>query len=612
MVWKFPILVFERLLRKCRKQWQQILHLGLFFSVSFLVLRPVIPSAFSADDTFDSFTPFQLRYSGMSPVTFISDVTGSWMRNQGRFFPSAVAIGTFSHYFFPGRLGYKVLQLSVALTALLMFYLFIRILVKSHAIAVLSSLFSLCAMQFKVQYDPILQFSLQQPFLVVLLCCSFLTFVLSIRGENSYLYICSCFFFLWALLTYETAVLLWPVFLFILVIEKSQRWKTKLIGTMAAPFAVVIHLMYLRSQVEVTSAGYTSNFEIGAVGRTFFKQLVASIPMSFAEINSPPYLLQFPQNVQSSDALLWLATCIAFGLVMWIGKSIPSQSFRIRASLIGIGLTLWAMPAIVVAQTVRWQDEIVFGNGYITAYQGYFGFALVLMGIFLQIKAVLRNRSRTLSGSLLVGTAILVCLSVSSLVANNSRAVAQYNPGYLWPREHFERAIETGTFDLVESGTSLFSTQPEWWFNAPLINWFGGPRVDDVINPRNAQKFQDCLNKLILCKKQQSLDYAFNTFGIFPNDTRATVVGYLERFTEVEGSLGGILINKVSIFVEYPTRSSSVNDSDNRCRTWLSSRLETQGLQISPSQVIIQRVTVSSCNAILPSNLELNLLKFNP
>ena len=612
MVWKFPIRVFERLWRKCRKQWQQILHLGLLFSVSFLVLRPVIPSAFSADDTFDSFTPFQLRYSGMSPVTFISDVTGSWMRNQGRFFPSAVAIGTFSHYFFPGRLGYKVVQLSVALTALLMFYLFIRILMKSHAIAVLSSLFALCAMQFKVQYDPILQFSLQQPFLVVLLCCSFLTFVLSIRRENPYLYISSCFFFLWALLTYETSVLLWPVFIFILVIEKSQRWKAKIIGTMIAPFGVVIHLMYLRSQVEVTATGYTSNFEVGAVGRTFFKQLVASVPMSFAEINSPPFLLQFPQSVQSSDALLWLAICIAFGLVIWVGSSIPSQSFRIRASLIGIGFTLWAMPALVVAQTVRWQDEIVFGNGYITAYQGYFGSALVFIGIFLQVKSMIENYSKVLSSALLVGTAILVCLSVSSLVVNNSRAVAQYNPGYLWPREHFEKAIETGTFDLVESGSSLFSSQPEWWFNAPLIEWFGGPRVVEVINPRIAQRFQDCLDELVLCKERQSLSYAFNTYGVYPSDTRATVVGYLERFAENEDSLDGVIVSKVSVFVEYPTKLSSVNDSDIRCRAWLSSRLETLGIEVSPPEVKIVRATVSSCNAQLPSSLELNLLKFIP
>lgn len=591
------------------RKWVQV---SLLFSASLVVLWPVIPSAFSADDTFDSFIPFQLSYGKTSPWTFISNVTEGWMTNQGRFFPGAVAVSTFAHYFFPGRLGYKSLQLTFALIALGMFYLLVRTLVKNHHIAILASLIALSAMQFKVQYDPILHFSLQQPTLIISVFGALLFFVLAVRRNSVVLLSASALSFLISLLTYETSVLLWPIFVCVLIQENPKKWRAKLATTLIAPMIAGLNLLYLRSQVEVTAPGYTSNFDLEPLLRTFGKQLLASIPMSFTEVNAPNFIQQFPDHFHVQTWYWWIAVLGSLVISAFAIRVLPDSSLRTRISMIGMGLTLWITPALVVAQTVRWQGELVLGNGYITAYQGYFGFALVALGILLQFKSWLRNQNRLIYQVICLVVLVFVFSSVSSSTTNNRLAVAQYNPGYLWPREHFEKAIETGTFDLVESGTSLFSTQPEWWFNAPLIKWFGGPRVDDVINPRNAKKFQDCLNELKLCKKQQSLSYAFNTFGIFPKDTRATVVGYLERFTEVEGSLGGILINKVSIFVEYPTRSSSVNDSDNRCRTWLSSRLETQGLQISPSQVIIQRATVSSCNAILPSNFELDLLKFNP
>jgi hypothetical protein len=591
------------------KKWVQV---SLLLVTSFVVLWPVIPSAFSADDTFDSFIPFQLSYGNISPWTFISNVTQGWMTNQGRFFPGAVTVSTFAHYFFPGRLGYKSLQLTFALIALGMFYLFVRTLIKNHHIAILTSLIALGAMQFKVQYDPLLHFSLQQPTLIISVFTAVLFFILGVRRNSGYLLIASALSFSISLLTYETSVLLWPIFAFVLIQENPEKWRVKLASTVIAPIIAGINLVYLRGQVEVTAPGYTSNFDLEPLVRTFGKQLLASIPMSYTEVNAPDFIQQFPTHLQIQTWYWWIAVLSSLVISALAIRVLPDISLRTRISMIGIGLTLWVTPALVVAQTVRWQGELVLGNGYITAYQGYFGFALIAVGVLLQIRSWLRKQNRRVYQIICLVFLFIVFSSISSSTTNNRLAVAQYNPGYLWPREHFEKAIETGTFDLVQSGTSLFSTQPEWWFNAPLIKWFGGPRLDELINPRDAQKFQDCLDELNLCKERQSLSYAFNSYGIFPNDTRATVVGQLERFTENEDSLDGVIVSEISIFVEYPTKSSSVNDSDTRCRSWLSSRLETQGLKISPSQVKVQRVTVSSCNATLPSNFELNLLKFNP
>jgi hypothetical protein len=589
--------------------WLQITFL---FSTALVALWPIIPSAFSADDTFDSFTPFQLKYLDKSPWSFITEETQNWMTTQGRFFPGAITIGTYAHYFFPNRTGYKALQLAVALIALGTFYILIRFLVRSHRIAILSTLISLCAMQFKVQYDPLLQFSLQQPALMIIFFLSVLSFSLGIRKNKSrYLFGSAILYFL-ALLTYETTVLLWPFFVFVLILENPPKWRLKLVSTIVAPTVISINLLVLRSRIEVAAAGYTSNFEPGPLTRTLFRQLLASMPMSYSEIQTPLFIEDFPNHVHIQTGSWWLGIAGALALTLWVIPNLPLINTRRRLALIGIGLTLWITPALVVAQTVRWQGELELGNGYITAYQGYFGFSLFAVGILLSIKSILKNCS--LRWQLLFDTVIvaLICISISSIITNNRFAVAQYNPGYLWPRNHFEDAVSSGVFDVVESDSVLFSTQAEWWFNAPLIYWFGGPRVEEVITSRNAVNFADCVTEIEICQNRLSLSHAFNTYGIFPSETRATVVGSLEYFQKSDESISGVLINNVSVYVQYPSASFSVSESELRCRSWLASRLEMLNTPIDSQKIRIKRATVSSCNAILPEEIVIDLIRFTP
>jgi len=70
------------------------------------VLRPILWSAFSADDTFDSLLPMNLRFSGGSFWSFVDGVVTGWKTNEGRFFPVAVLVGGLSHLWFPEREAY--------------------------------------------------------------------------------------------------------------------------------------------------------------------------------------------------------------------------------------------------------------------------------------------------------------------------------------------------------------------------------------------------------------------------------------------------------------------------------------------------------------------------
>lgn len=592
--------------------FRQVLQISILFVVSLIVLWQIVPSAFSADDTFDSFSPFQLKYSGKSVWTSIAEVTNTWKDTQGRFFPGSITLGTLSHNLLTERFEYKVFQLVLALVAIFLFYLLIRFLVRDHRIAALSCLMALCSMQFKVQYDPMLQFSSQQPFVMVILCSSFLAFVFACRREKLSLYFLSASFYLGALVTYESAVLLWPIFALILVAEQPSKWLRKLIGTTIAPSAVVIHLMYLRSQVATASDGYTSNFEFLPLTSTLMKQMVSSVPMSYAEIRTPSFLLGFPEYFASGNFFMWLSMLMSTGLAMWLGATVSIPNLRTRLSLIGIGITLWFMPALVVAQTVRWQNEIVLGNGYIAAYQGYFGFALVMLGIFLQLKAMLFGRRPIYTTVLTASLALVVGICLSSVVVNNSRAVAQYNPGYLWPREHFERAISSGVFSAAREDEVIFSSQREWWFNAPFIEWFGGPRLKEVVAPIDEALFGSCMMDVPTCADRLNLTYAFNTFGRSPNETRVTIVGRLQMLNSDSQGITAVLVNYPNFYVEYPNESVGLKESEDRCRSWLTQRLNLVGQNVSIDQVQVISATSKSCRASLNSPGELDLLRFTP
>jgi hypothetical protein len=198
------------------------------------------------------------------------------------------------------------------------------------------------------------------------------------------------------------------------------------------------------------------------------------------------------------------------------------------------------------------------------------------------------------------------------VVVNNSRAVAQYNPGYLWPREHFERAISSGVFAAAEENETIFSSQREWWFNAPFIEWFGGPHLKEVVAPKEEDLYGSCMMDVPTCVERLNLTYAFNTFGGSPNETRVTVVGRLQVLKGNSQGITTVLVNYPNFYVEYPTESAGLKESEDRCRSWLTQRLTQAGQNASVDQVQVTSADSTSCRASLNTPEQFDLLRFTP
>ena len=284
------------------------------FIHSLIVLWPILASPFSGDDTFDSMVPMQLQYSGQSSWSFIDGYVSNWSANEGRFFPVAALTGVFSHYFFTGRIEYKIAQLVAVLIALAVFAVFISKLFKNFFAGFLAVLILNTCLQMHAQYDPLFQFSLQQPFLMTVISGSLLLFVYGLRCEGNWKLLISATLYLVALLTYESSLLIWPIFLLLTLIERPRGLVKPVIISVAPAVVVGLNLLRLRSKVTTTSAGYTSNFEFATLAKTFAKQAIGSLPMSYSELNTPPFLQSFPDHLHFGS--IWWLLSVGISVVL--------------------------------------------------------------------------------------------------------------------------------------------------------------------------------------------------------------------------------------------------------------------------------------------------------
>lgn len=579
---------------------------------SIIILWPILGSPFSGDDTFDSMVPMQLKYSGQSSWSFIDGYVSNWSLKEGRFFPVAAVTGTFGHYFFTGRVEYKIAQLIVVLIALFVFVLFVSKLFKNFFAGVLAVLILNTCLQMRVQYDPLFQFSLQQPFLMTVISGSLLFFICGVRSDKYWKLIISAGLYCLALLTYESALLIWPIFVLLIFIERPKKFiKIALIS--ATPALVVgLNLVRLRSKVSTTSAGYTSNFEFARLAKTFAKQAIGSLPMSYSELRTPPFLLSFPEHLHFGSFWWLISVGLSMLLAVLVFPRIVSTSHRLNIGIALVGLVLWLVPALVVAQTVRWQNELVLGNAYITWFQGSFGFTLIAIGILLECKMFLAKFPKAVSICGISVFALFIGVATSSVVTNNPRAVAQFNPGYLWPRETFESAIELGVFDEVSAKDPVLALGAEWWLNAPFVSWWGGPRIEQMDSQRAEAQWGSCMADPNTCLERMGYTNVVTTYGYDLSGPRVVMVGGAKSLGGSIGSVTSALIVGPRVFIDYPSNSPSKLDSEQRCLAWSKEKITKLmgSFEIGDAEVL--EAKKESCLLRFSSRITFDAYQFNP
>jgi hypothetical protein len=181
--------------------------------------------------------------------------------------------------------------------------------------------------------------------------------------------------YLYALFTYETVLLFVPAMVAV-VIYTTRSWKRAIPLVIPALIEVAIVLL-LRSQVAVTRPAYSISLEPGAVIATFYEQLVAALPFSqwifrsaFAPGLSTPLIAM---------CVILVGIPVFFGALRLSERRIDSPRLA-PVFVAAFGLWIWLASSALLAVTLRWQQELDLGQGYLAVVYGYFGLALVLAG----------------------------------------------------------------------------------------------------------------------------------------------------------------------------------------------------------------------------------------
>jgi hypothetical protein len=452
----------------------------LLLLVCALQLRGVLRSAYSNDDVANSQLPMVMRLQGQGIWAAWRDQTRFWRDVHGRFFPLSGLETILVFTWLSTRAAYKVFQVVAAVAALGVFVLFVRRFTGELWAALVAGLVAVAAMQVRAWNDPWLQYNAQQPTALVLVLAAFGGFVAFARtGRWRWL---AAAVVPWAvvLMVYETTwafVLLFPL----LAWGGAAPRRRRVVGLalMAVPILVLgAYVASLRGAADDTTASYTTSLSPGRVAPALVDQLTATLPLSYSALGPAPAERPWSADALRPDAVDLLVVAATVALVAVALPRVGALDRVTRWQLAGMGLALWVLPAGVVATTVRWQDELVRGLGYVSVYVQTFGLALVVVALV----AAWRARRRRFSTPVVVVLAVAMAAALVATEHTTQRSVDALQ-SLRWDREVLADAVRHGLLQPVQPGEGVLSLRLQGFTNQAFVDWYGGPGAPVSFDP---------------------------------------------------------------------------------------------------------------------------------
>ena len=235
------------------------------------------------------------------------------------------------------------------------------------------------------------------------------------------------------------------------------------LGGMGA--ALVFHVLCGRNG----GTGNEVSLDIPAVLRVTVQQMAASLP----GLNSR--LLQEDAGVITNGDRLWpLALGVLAGLLIFFGVPFKKLRGRTLGALAGFGLAVWALPALLLALSARYQqpEAITWQWGYIPAAASSIGFTLLVAALLALLAGLCCKLPKVLS---VVSRLALTAALAAGLCLNGGYlrgVVRTHHAENLAAYQFFVRTIEAGLADAVQSDDLILCNENVWDSNAEAESAF--------------------------------------------------------------------------------------------------------------------------------------------
>ena len=344
--------------------------------VAFVVL-PVVGLPYAADDLANrAWALTGIRDQWLTIV----DLNGQWMTTQGRFFPGGSVYGFVVWNVFDSRVAYVVFLALLGMACMTLLALAVWRATRSATVAVLSLLAIGACWQFRFVYlDGLTSFGGLVLFTLGLTVGAGLLAACILHGRSRWLVLPLTIIWTLAITAYEVSLLMLPAIAVLLLatgpaLRQRTAWLWAGLPLLIPAAAQVVITATLRAGASGPASAYDINLA-GPVGTTFLKQFVAALPFSQQVLGGAPL---------NATVAVMLAAVLAIPFALawrpWIMPPAPTAD-RVGIALIVAGAWAWIVPAVLAAVTKRWQDELVWGQGYIYVGYQFAGVALILAGL---------------------------------------------------------------------------------------------------------------------------------------------------------------------------------------------------------------------------------------
>ncbi|MCU1490071.1 MAG: hypothetical protein JWM85_1476 [Acidimicrobiaceae bacterium] len=332
-----------------------------------LAVAPIIGTPYFGDDALNAPLPKVLAKLHLSSWHYIGQGTVTWMR-WGRFFPGAMADEVVVFTTLTSRVVYKSYLLVLLCCLILAASRWVAVAFGSKAVAIFGvvALVSSWQLRYPVAYDGLAGFLGLVPWTMLLMVGSVL--VLGRRPSSRAPAALIAGGAIWALaaVTYEYSLILAPAFVaWFWLASGDLHWRRRAAVAIAFPTcAVGAFDLWLRHHVVgIPSPEYAISLHAGPFLSTTAKELVSALPLSEYWVPGP---------ARPAVHVAWLAILGAVVLAVLVlivlrraWMELPIVESRRLWLAAAIGGWIWLAPAVLTGATLRWQQDVVWGQSYI-------------------------------------------------------------------------------------------------------------------------------------------------------------------------------------------------------------------------------------------------------
>ena len=349
-------------------------------------LMPILMTPYLGDDTFNRTPPQFATDPAATHLSVFFEVTQSWMRQQGRFMPGAVALRDLAFTIFNSLVTYKLYLFLLSLTLIVVVAL-LAVRLTGQVAAFAPAVVLLCmTWSLRTWADALDTYHGVVPMAVLL---SSVSLLLVLSTSRTWLLGTAALSWSLALVTYEVAILLTPVMCLVVWLMRDGRLATRSRLVWRQAIFVVpalvdgLFVLWLRSRiVDEPVAAYRVNLDGTAVASTYIKQFLAALPLSQYWYRGVP-AFDVPVRLVLLS-FIFVGVPVAIALVAARSMLQPPE-WRGLAGMTSLGLGSWFGSAVLVSVTLRWQQELPPGQGYLSVVWGYVGVGLCATALWLAL-----------------------------------------------------------------------------------------------------------------------------------------------------------------------------------------------------------------------------------